>query len=238
MPIHFSKVGKAFHVEVPTNMEDEERPLSPLGYKKMCAFKTFGFLRAPYIRDNKLDYMLYIDDDSCLTEPIQYDVFRKMRQNQIAYAYKQLFLDRAFVVRGLADFVRHFQYTHKRQYSNSALVQWLEEHDFKADSQWSFGTNLEWIDLKQYQSTEMMKFHKAIEESGMIFHRRWGDAPLRFVLSYLFWDNTQVMRLCSEYVHSHWQPSPSTCTDDDQTPMVKDAVLDQLKNCHLKAMCD
>ena len=240
LQIHFSKVGSSFHVKVPSPMEDEEKPLSPLGYKKMCAFKTFGFLKAPYIQNKEIDYMMYIDDDACLTEQIKYDVFQKMQQHKVAYAYKQLFLDRNYVVSGLGDFVNNFQKKNKRKYSNPELAQWLEENGFKAGeaSHWSFGTNLEWIDLKEYQRPDIMKFHKTIEESGMIFHRRWGDAPLRFLLAYLFWDSTQVMRICSEYMHSHWQPSPSTCTDDAQTPIINDAVLEQLRNCHLKAMCD
>jgi len=239
LPIYFSNVGHAFDgQQIPSPMQDEDKPMAPLGYKKMCAFKTYGFLQAPHVQE--LDYMFYLDDDSCLTEPIRYDVFSKMKQHKIVYAYKQLFLDRANVVRGLEEFVQTFQQQHNIQkVANPELAQWLETNGYKAGkSHWSFGTNLEWVDLRQYQKPSLLKFHHAIRDSGMIFHRRWGDAPLRFVLAYLFWDATQVMRICTEYVHSHWKPSPSTCTDDGQNPMIQNAVLAQLQSCQGKAYCD
>lgn len=242
LPIYFSDIGQAFHqTDPPEHMEDENKPLSPLGYKKMCAFKTFGFLDAPYVSTHDLDYMFYLDDDSCLAEPIQYDVFQKMQQHKIAYAYKQLFLDFDYVVKGLTDFIKDYKELHKLQYANPVLATWLEDNGYlqTESSHWAFATNLEWVDLREYRRPNIMKFNKAVEASGVIFHRRWGDAPLRFVLAYLFWDNTQVMKLCSSYVHSMWNPSPSTCSSSgDQSPVFRDAVLTQLQNCTPKSTCN
>ena len=239
--ISFSDIGQAFQIHPPEHMEDEDKPLSPLGYKKMCAFKTFGFLNAPYISSDDLDYMFYLDDDSCLTEPIHYDVFQTMQHHKIAYAYKQLFLDRDYIVKGLTEFIEDHKQAHKLQYVNPSLAAWLAQNGFQKQgggSHWTFATNLEWVDLRQYRRSDIMEFNKAVETSGMIFHRRWGDAPLRFILAYLFWDSTQVMRICSSYVHSMWNPSPSTCSDERQTPIIHDAVLTQLQNCTSKATCN
>jgi len=241
---YFSNIGNAFHIDPPKNMEDQDQPLSPLGYKKMCAYKTFGFLNAPFIATQELDYIFYLDDDSCLTEPIHYNVFEKMQQHKIAYAYKQLFLDRDHVVRGLVEFVENYRKSHKSlPYANPSLAKWLEEHEFLTKdggggSHWTFATNLEWLDLKQYRQSDTVAFLNAIADSGMIFHRRWGDAPLRFVLAYLFLNNRQVMKICSSYVHSMWNPSPSTCSDQHQTPDIEDAVLRQLQGCFPKSTCN
>ena len=56
LEILFSKLGQSFHGDPPLFMEDDEKQISSLGYKKMCAFKAFGFLNAPYVQ--QLDYML------------------------------------------------------------------------------------------------------------------------------------------------------------------------------------
>ena len=245
LPLHFSKLGNAFHVHssppVGMQMEDQDKPLSPLGYKKMCAYKTFGFLQAPYIRTNELDYRLYIDDDACLTEPIQYDVFQTMKQHKVAYAYKQLFLDWDYVVKGLSEFVEEYVQKNRLQYANPSLRKWLLENT-NNKNHWTFSTNLEWIDLQQLRQPNIRQFHQVIQDSGMIFHRRWGDAPLRFVLCYLFWDSSQVMKICSSYVHSMWQSSESTCDNENTKqlllPVIQDAILNQLTECVPKNTCD
>lgn len=225
--IYFSKLGHSFHVAPPPTMEDDEKPLSSLGYKKMCVFKTYGFLGAPFV--SQLDYMFYIDDDACITEAIRYDVFAKMRQNNIAYTYKQIFTDPVNVVTGLPDFVQEYERRHRLRAANPSLIAPMKGNE--QGSLWAFSTNVEWLNLNEFRRADVRDFHRALQESGMIFHRRWGDAPLRFVLAYLFFTNTQVMRLCSEYVHSEWPTAVSTCTDDLQTPIIQDAVLRQLKDC-------
>ncbi|CAB9510428.1 K10967 alpha 1,2-mannosyltransferase [Seminavis robusta] len=218
----------------PKLMQDDEKPLSSLGYKKMCAFKTYGIKEAPYIRTRQLDYLFYIDDDACVTEPIQYDVFATMQQHKIAYTYKQIFTDPENVVHGLPDFVQEYKRQHNNlQPANPTLEAFVLDHQ-KDGSQWAFSTNLEWLDVQEFffRRPDIVEFYRVLQESGMIFHRRWGDAPLRFVMAYLFFHNSQVMRLCSEYVHSGWPTAVSTCTDpQQQTPTIQDAVLQQLKDC-------
>ena len=227
LEIYFSKLGSSFHVSPPSLMEDHEKPLSSLGYKKMCVFKTYGFLQAPYV--SQLDYMFYIDDDACITEPIQYDVFQIMQQNDIAYAYKQIFLDPVNVVRGLADFVEDYKQGHQLQPANPSLEAVMGGND--EGSLWAFSTNVEWMKLNAFRRSDVRDFHATLHELEIIFHRRWGDAPLRFVLAYLFFTNTQVMRMCLEYVHSSWPTAVSTCSDNLQLPIIQNAVLDHLQNC-------
>jgi hypothetical protein len=235
LEIYFSNVNHSFHVAYPAVMEDHEKPIQSLGYKKMCAFKTYGFLDAPFV--SQLDYVFFSDDDSCITEPIRYDVFEKMRHHNIAYSYKQLFLDPLRVVVGLANFVQEYERQHHLQAANPALEAPMQG-DEKGDI-WAFFTNLEWLNLNEFRRTDVMDFHRAIQGSEMIFHGRWGDAPLRFVLAYLFFTNTQIMQLCSEYVHSTWRASKWFCTDDLQTPVIEDAVLLQLNRCKgAKYACD
>ena len=227
LEIYFSDVGSAFNVTPPPSMEDDQKPLGTLGYKRMCAYKTYGFLRAPYM--SNLDYMFYIDDDACITEPIRYDVFQKMQQNHVAYTYKQIFLDPDFVVQGLEKFVKDYKRRHNLQPANPSLAAAMRGN--YEGSLWAFSTNIEWMNLNEFRRADVSAFHAAVEESDMIFHRRWGDAPLRFVLPYLFFNNTQVMHLCSKYIHSLWPASVSTCTDDFQTPTIQDAVFNHLPEC-------
>ena len=164
-----------------------------------------------------------------------------MKQNKIAYAYKQLFLDKEYVVQGLSNFIQEYIQTMNLQPANPTLFQWLQDHQFlqQASSHWTFSTNLEFVHVPQFRRPDIQQFHRVIHESQIIFHRRWGDAPLRFVLAYLFWNNQQVMKLCHGYVHSMWDASDSTCSSkEQQVPVIRDAVLKQLQDCIPKSTCN
>jgi len=209
LTLQLVEMGAAFDIEPPPSQENvtlAARGQSwSVGYKRMCRFKTFGFLEAPYL--DPYDYIMFLDDDSCFLKPVGMDVFREMREHGAVYGFKQIFRDAPEVVEGMPDFERH--YMQNRSYANPVLQQQVEQS--LSAKLFAFSTNLEWIDTRAYRDPELLAFFRHLDESGMIFHRRWGDAPLRFLLSYMFYNTTQVMKVCVEYVHSNWRVSSSTC---------------------------
>lgn len=236
LDLRFENCANAFMVEEPLLIEDNNK-LSDLNYKRMIRFKLYSFLDLPFIHN--LDYLFFLDDDACAQDMIDYDVFERMKKRRVAYAFKQLFHDPEFVVNGLWNFVetymsrRGFDYANKPLYIEMKQQQESTEYSTGSKDFWAFSSNFDWIDLNAYRDKKILDFFDALETSQMIFHRRWGDSPLRFALSFMFWNRDQVMKVCTPYQHSTWHPSVKTC----EKPFNHDAVLSSLKNC-TTSYCD
>lgn len=201
-------------------------------YRRMCIFKSYGFLKVPTIRD--LDYVMYTDDDACLAEPIGVDVFQVMKENQIRYGFVQTFRDAPSVTTGLIEYAKEYNKKNNLEYRNPDLEQWVGRamlHGLNTTNgilPYSFSTNLEWIDIHGYQDAKISALMKSIDENDYIFERRWGDAPIRFLLSYMFWTSTDVIKVCAEYYHSSWPMYKNRCPNGTKY-LIKDAVLKHLK---------
>jgi hypothetical protein len=142
----------------------------------MCAFMFNGFLKAPLIRDYR--YLLRIDDDSCIEDHIHYDMFATMKSKGIAYGFNDLFEDVEASVRGLFEFSTNYIEVNNLPWANPPLME-LAKQGAKERLP-AFSTNFELIDTQRYMMPDIQKFATAVINSSMIFHRRWGDAPLRF----------------------------------------------------------
>jgi hypothetical protein len=143
----------------------------------MCAFMFNGFLKAPLIRDYR--YLLRIDDDSCLEDHIHYDMFAAMEAKGIAYGFNDIFYDGEADVRGLFEFSRKYMEVNNVPWANPPLMKRVQQ-SVKDHLLPAFSTNFELIDTKRYMMPDIQNFGMAVTNSSMIYHRRWGDAPLRF----------------------------------------------------------
>ena len=166
-----------------------------------------------------------------LAEDVGFDVFQRMRDTGAVYAFKQVFRDPPDVTVGMREFANNYMQERQLQYANPLL----KEHVDRNNKLFAFSTNLEWVDVRAYRRKALVEFFTFLDDSGMIFHRRWGDAPLRFLLATMFWTSTQVMKVCVEYVHSTWNVSgKKTCN----STVIYDSVLKTIgdKSCGL--FCD
>jgi hypothetical protein len=164
----------------------------------MCAFMFNGFLKAPLIRDFR--YILRIDDDSCIEDHIHYDMFAVMKSKGIAYGFNDLFLEAEASVRGLFEFSSNYMKINRLPWANSPLMELAKKGVKKMLP--AFSTNFELIDTKRYLMADIQKFGISVINSSMIFHRRWGDAPLRYMLAQMFWGPNEVMHFC-DFSYSH-----------------------------------
>ena len=184
--------------------EDFEKPLSSLSYKRMCAFWFSGFLNVPIIADFR--YILRLDDDSCIRSSVNYDIFKELEARGAHYAFRELGGDPDFVVRGLYDFLdkyvseRRIKVTHPRLFNQT--MKSLSINPFPM-----FLTNFEVIDTHRFRAPDIVDFSQYVADSKMIFHRRWGDAPLRMAQALMFLERDSIFSTCDfEYVHSAWRP--------------------------------
>ena len=184
--------------------EDRAKSLSNLRYKRMCNFFWKGFTQEPLLMQFR--YLLRLDDDSCFRDNINYDMFLEMHSREAHYAYTAQSFDADFVVVGLNEFAERYVHEHNLTWANPQLRRMATKPRFSdRNLTIMFMNNFEIIDTLRYRQRDIMQFVDAVWSSNMIFHRRWGDAPLRYLLAQMFWTEEQVLRLCEfDYQHSTW----------------------------------
>jgi hypothetical protein len=208
----FINVERAFNYapDIPEQaFEDAKSPLSDINYKRMCHFFFKGFTQVPVLMQYR--YLLRLDDDTCLLDHINYDIFQVLAERRAAYAYSHIWYDGEAVTKGLYQFVGQYIRNHSISIKNPALYNATTgAPDFPARVP-CFNTNFEVINTVRYREPAMRHFVDDVVASHMIFHRRWGDAPLRLPAAMLFWEDSELVRLESVDVqHSAWDALPMT----------------------------
>lgn len=182
--------------------EDAKAPLSKIHYKRMCHFFFCGFVEVPHLRQFR--YLLRLDDDSCILDRLNYDIFEEMAARGAYYGFRDQFHDPPHVTKGMLDFARNYSQHHQLLWSNERL----HNASFARGANeflLSFSTNFEVIDTVRYRQRDIMGFVDAVVDSNMIFHRRWGDAPLRHMVARMFWTDAEIVHFCDfDYQHSQW----------------------------------
>jgi hypothetical protein len=200
----FLNIAKVFHHHPRVPFEDATNPLSSLAYKRMCHFFFQGFTQVPELM--QYQYLLRLDDDTCIRDNVTFDIFQRMKESHIAYAYSSLWLDDERVSMGMYDFVQDYMKRHHLHWRNMALHNATMRINGFPYFVPAFNTNLEVISTTRYTDPEVVAFLDAVVRSHYIFHRRWGDAPLRVLVAALFWKEHELLRLDSfGHQHSNWQ---------------------------------
>jgi len=93
---------QAVHFDIPPFVNQLAVPKivcnKKIGYRHMCRFHAKSLYEQPIL--DGLQYVWRLDDDSFITKPVGYDVFRLMRDRRIQYGYKDVLNDRADCVLG------------------------------------------------------------------------------------------------------------------------------------------
>jgi hypothetical protein len=223
--IHFMSIYDQFW-NYPKNVtfEDAKKaPLSNIEYKNMIAFMTYGFTRIPEL--TQYHYLMRLDDDACIKDAINYDMFAEMRSRRSMYAFHDMFIDPAHVVVGINEFMDDYadqamQSNHNNHIGSTAhlrrdkTTQWanLDLHNWRINLHMkdspAFADNFEIIDIRRYMENDIAQFLRHVENSHMIYHRRWGDSPIRYYMAELFWGPQEVLWLCDfDFQHSSWKLS-------------------------------
>jgi hypothetical protein len=166
-----------------SQFEDAVKPLSSIDYKRMCHFFFKGFTQIPFLMEYK--YLMRFDEDTCVVDNINYDIFIFLEHKQATYAHTDVWLDAADVTFGLSDFASEYAFSNKLDVQNPDLNATRDYHS-------AFNTNLEVINTVNYRDEDVSRWVEAVDRSDMIFHRRWGDAPLRHATAMLFWSPSDM----------------------------------------------
>lgn len=153
---------------------------STLGYRHMCRFhanlvyktlQSHGLLHSlnkgssRNSRNSHNTYIMRLDDDSYITRPIGYDLFRFMQINKKLYGYIKILPDDKTCVYDLWNTTR--QFIHKRGVllpKQSFFGKWPEP--------FVFYNNFEISHLSIWRSQLWLKYMKYIDKSGGIYKHR------------------------------------------------------------------
>lgn len=217
--------------KLPTHL-DEERikksiALKPvpywrnLKYRMMCRWWIKGF--AKYA--THYDYVMRLDDDSFIEEPIRKDLFGILKDNNSAYASNLIHSDCPLCCYGMREFFQPFFAEEKREdllsqlfVKSSIPMKAYQTHVFrsvlsihgKTDiaefgdfiESWSpiiYYNNFFVMDMNVWRTDKIQRAVEAIDQNGSIFYYRWGDAPLHTLLMSLYAGPDKIERCVFRY---------------------------------------
>jgi hypothetical protein len=185
-------------------------------YRSMCYFWLKNFYK--YTKD--YDYVMRIDDDSIIEEPIKYDLFELMRDKEYIYMSNIIHLDCSLCNYGMKEFFKK-HYQDKSEKINELFV----EHNLASDNEHfnnfkklyksinneeyngnsvdlsmpiMYYNNFNIINVNIWNSPEIQDIVNKIDEQGYIFYCRWGDAPLQTIILSLY-DSSRITKLNFKY---------------------------------------
>jgi hypothetical protein len=157
LDILFSDVSEVFKKPFTSDDSPYEEKNDPgaLDYKKMIRFFIQGITEVELLQQYK--YLMRIDDDGCIEDPINYDIFHEMKLDNAYYAYRSIFSDPPHVTTGLYDFVKNYTRDNDIAIANEALHEAVLTTCNKGTYP-AFSSNIEIIDLERYMQPDIMHF--------------------------------------------------------------------------------
>ena len=166
-------------------------------YRCMCRWWLRGWLR----HAQGYDYVMRLDDDAYLEEPIEADLFEAMRTHRAVYASNMVHTDCGLCCYGMKAFfearfpgkVDQIAKMFKSAAFPSRAVQlhpfrellsllgkpWTPSETIVVDQPTMYYNNFCVLDVAFWRSAPVAELFDAIDADGSIFYVRWGDAPLQ-----------------------------------------------------------
>ena len=171
------------------------------------------------------DYIMRLDDDSIIEEPITYDLFAWMAQNDLIYSSNILSVDCALYNYGFKELLENMMQTNPAKRAAVAQMFTKQEIPLRAVQFHPFRSLLSITEdplpvlgeklpvwgmvyfFNNYFITktafwarpDVQTALKQIDESGLTFYRRLGDAPIHTAIVSLFAEPAQIRRSVFKY---------------------------------------
>ena len=185
-------------------------------YRSMCYFWLKNFYK--YTKD--YNYVMRLDDDSIIEEPIKYDLFELMSNKEYIYLSNIIHLDCSLCNYGMKEFfLKHYEDKAEKiselfmshtlaSYSFhfndfKKLYQKINNKEYEGDSvelnmPFMYYNNFNIIDVDIWNKPEIQDIVNKIDEQGYIFYCRWGDAPLQTIILSLY-DSSRITKVNFKY---------------------------------------
>ncbi len=167
------------------------------------------------------DYIMRMDDDSIIEEPIKRDLFEWVDDKKLVYASNMIHIDCGMCCYGMLDFFKSIfpdrsDFIEKLFVQGEANTQFL--HDFRSVITIATSPNVPRIEEKMklpmpiiyynnfhitktsfWERDDVKKTVDAIDKNGSIFYYRWGDAPLQSLIVALHSREEEISRCQFKY---------------------------------------
>lgn len=187
-------------------------------YRLMCRWWLMEFPK--YVKE--YDYVMRIDDDSIIEEPIKNDLFKWMHDKDLNYSSNIIHTDCGICCYGMKDFFERL-YPNKKEALKEMFVE--QKVPLRAVNFHPFRTLLSltqeplptlsdtetlWMPIMYYNNffitktsfwrqEEIIKTLNEIDKNGSIFYFRWGDAPLQTIITMLHSEPEKISKSKFEY---------------------------------------
>ena len=207
--INKSKMEKCINVKpVPYWRNDK--------YRIMCNFWIKHFFK--YCKE--YDYVMRIDDDSIIEEPIIEDMFQIMKDKDLNYISNIVHIDCSICNYGMKDFfesiypnkkdkIKELFMEHKLDETSKYFNKFKELYSIVNEKEYNETTIEMAMPVMYYNnfcitrpslwnSKEIKNIINEIDKLGYIFYYRWGDAPLHTLIMTLY-DNKKLSKFSFKY---------------------------------------
>jgi hypothetical protein len=129
----------------------------------MCRFYAGDMFNYDFFSNVK--YFMRMDCDSYFIDKLNCDPFRIMHEENLIYGTTGEEDDMDYVIEGLSQFCQ-------------LALDSTPNKNIKYNGMYK--THFEIIDFQWFKNSAYKDFFKKIDNSGNIFIKRWGDAPIRY----------------------------------------------------------
>ena len=185
-------------------------------YRLMCNFWINHFIK--YC--DQYDYVMRLDDDSIIEEPINTDIFKMMEEKDHNYMSNLIHVDCSICNYGMKEFfesavpnkidklselfMEHSLDGGSPHFSKfKKLYQALNNKEYESNSvnmamPVMYYNNFFVMKTRIWKTPEITDIINKINENGSVFYCRWGDAPLQTIIMKLY-DNNKMTKLDFKY---------------------------------------
>lgn len=166
----------------------------PVGYRHMCDFFSGSIYDHPVLQ--QYEYYLRLDTDSFILSRVRYDMFKWMKRHKCEYAFiaPAVHQDHPKVIEDLW----------------SETAQWIKQNNIQTYADidtipegTTYYTNFELGKVSSFSAgSAYYRFYTFIRDSGNIFIRRWGDAPIKYLGVNLF-IRPRAIRPVRGFIYQH-----------------------------------
>jgi hypothetical protein len=200
---------------------------STIGYRHMIHFHATvvhkHLLKRKFPNGKPLEYIFRLDDDSFMTHPVGYDLFRMMDINKKKYGFVNTMIDDPNCIEGMWDHARSFLKSFNE--SNPGVVKKDNFLDQLENGQ-IFYNNFELSHVEVWTHPLWRAYISDIERLGKIFLERWGDAPIHTLAVAMMYRLNEIHRFSDVgYRHDPFvRQLPSGLPKPDMNPLREDDV--------------
>lgn len=198
---------------------------STIGYRHMIHFHATivhkHLMKRKFPNGKPLEYIFRLDDDSYLTHPVGYDIFRMMDINNKKYGFVNTMIDDPVCIEGMWDHARAFLKSFNQ--SNPGIVR-KENFLEQLENGQIFYNNFELSHVDVWTHPLWRAYIGDIERSGKIFLERWGDAPIHTLAVSMIFGLNEIHRFSDiGYRHDPFvRQLPAGLPKPDMNPLRED----------------